>query len=101
MLWVSVAVAGLAALGHAAKSSKDRFQEFHAKALSSTPVKLDDSLYRRMSNTPRDYTAAILLTAMDNKYGCQLCREFNPEWELLAKSWIKGDKPGASRLLFG
>jgi oligosaccharyltransferase complex subunit gamma len=30
-----------------------------------------------------------------------LCREFQPEWELLAKSWTKGDKKSESRLVYG
>ncbi|KAH8671149.1 hypothetical protein BX600DRAFT_458429 [Xylariales sp. PMI_506] len=38
---------------------------------------------------------------MDSRFGCTLCREFQPEWELLAKSWTKGDKKGESRLIFG
>ncbi|KAK3316732.1 hypothetical protein B0H66DRAFT_562042 [Apodospora peruviana] len=93
----------LAATGALAakKSTEERFKEFHAKSLSSTPVKLADSSYRSLTATPRDYTVAVLLTALDARFGCQLCREFQPEWDLLSRSWIKGDKPGASRLVFG
>ncbi|KAK4214674.1 OST3/OST6 family protein [Rhypophila decipiens] len=85
----------------AKKTSEERFKEFHAKSLSTAPVKLADSSYRSLTSSPRDYTVAVLLTALDNRFGCQLCREFAPEWDLLAKSWIKGDKPGASRMVFG
>jgi hypothetical protein len=100
MRWLSILASSLLSAGAlAAKSSADRFQEFHRKALSSSPLKLDDALYRRLSSTPREYTAAILLTAMDSRYACQLCREFNPEWELLARSWTKGDKSGASKTI--
>jgi len=103
MRWLSfLLLSTLPYLGLAAKkTSEERFQEFHAKALSSTPVKLSDTTYKRVTSTPRDYTVAVLLTALENRFGCQLCREFQPEWELLAKSWAKGDKKGDSRLIFG
>lgn len=85
----------------AKKSVKDRFEDFHAKSLVSTPLKLADSSYTRLTRAPRDYSVAVLLTALDSRFGCQLCREFQPEWELLAKSWIKGDKKGDSKLIYG
>ncbi|KAF2835133.1 oligosaccharyl transferas-like protein subunit [Patellaria atrata CBS 101060] len=85
----------------AKKSTSDRFKDFHTKSLTSTPLKLDDQLYNKLTSAPRDYGVAILLTALEARFGCQLCREFQPEWELLAKSWNKGDKAGESRLLFG
>ncbi|KAI0134516.1 OST3/OST6 family protein [Xylariales sp. AK1849] len=87
----------------AAKKSPaaDRFEEFHAKAISNAPVKLVDASYTKLTSSPRNYTAAILLTAMDARFGCELCRSFQPEWELLAKSWTKGDKKADSRTIFG
>lgn len=85
----------------ARKSSEDRFNEFHAKALSSTPVKLEDASYKQLTSAPRDYSVAVLLTALEARYACHLCTEFQPEWELLAHSWTKGDKAGDSRLVFG
>ncbi|KAK4133987.1 OST3/OST6 family protein [Trichocladium antarcticum] len=85
----------------AKKSAEERFTAFHTKSLSSTPVKLRDNTYRELTGAPRDYTAAVLLTAMDARFGCQLCREFQPEWDLLSRSWTNGDKAGESRLVFG
>jgi oligosaccharyltransferase complex subunit gamma len=85
----------------AKQTPAERFTEFHAKSLSSAPVKLVDRTYKSLTGTPRDYTVAVLLTALESRFGCQLCREFQPEWDLLARSWIKGDKQGASRLVFG
>ncbi len=79
----------------------ERFDAYHAKSLSSSPVKLVDQSYRELTGTPRDYTVAVLLTAMDPRFGCQLCREFQPEWDLLARSWTQGDKKGESRVVFG
>jgi oligosaccharyltransferase complex subunit gamma len=88
--------------GFAAKNpATSKFQGFHSKALVSTPLKLADPLYDQLIATPRDYSVAVLLTALEARFGCQLCREFQPEWELLAKSWTKGDKPGDSRLVYG
>lgn len=85
----------------AKNSTVDKFQEFHSKALSSTPLKLADSIYDQLTVTPRDYSVAVLLTALEARFGCQLCQEFQPEWEILAKSWTKGDKSGESRLVYG
>ncbi|KAH6617323.1 hypothetical protein F5144DRAFT_586170 [Chaetomium tenue] len=85
----------------AKKTSSERFQLYHSKALSTSPVKLSEASYRELTATPRDYSVAVLLTAMDARYGCQLCREFQPEWELLARSWTGGDRKGESRVVFG
>jgi oligosaccharyltransferase complex subunit gamma len=85
----------------AKKVTADKFEQFNAKALASAPLKLDDSTYGQLTSTPRDYSVAVLLTALEARFGCQLCRDFQPEWELLAKSWTKGDKKGESRLVYG
>ncbi|KAI0024330.1 OST3/OST6 family protein [Xylariomycetidae sp. FL0641] len=86
----------------AKKSSKASvYEEFHTKALQSSPLKLSDSSFRKLQSAPRDYSVAVLLTALDARFGCTLCTEFQPEWDILAKSWIKGDKDGESRLLLG
>ncbi|KAI9848427.1 MAG: oligosaccharyl transferase subunit ost3/OST6 [Sclerophora amabilis] len=92
----------LASIASAAQNSQpERFETFHAKALSSAPLKLDDGTFDRLTAVPRDYSAAILMTALDAQFACQLCRDFQPEWELIARSWTKGDKKGASRVLHG
>ena len=80
---------------------KDRFEIFHTKSLTSTPIKLADASYTRLTKAPRDYSVAVLLTALDSRFGCKLCSEFQPEWDLLAKSWVKGDRKGDSRLIYG
>ncbi|CAP61672.1 uncharacterized protein PODANS_4_2450 [Podospora anserina S mat+] len=88
----------------AKKTTEERFNSFHAKSIASSsaaPIKLSDASYRELTGQPRDYTAAVVLTAMDSRFNCQLCREFQPEWDLLARSWVKGDKAGESRVLFG
>jgi oligosaccharyltransferase complex subunit gamma len=103
MRWLQLLTASVlpfAALA-AKKSSGNRFDDFRAKSLSSGPLKLDDASYTQLTKAPRDYSVAVLLTALETRFGCVLCREFQPEWDLLSKSWVKGDKNGASRLLYG
>lgn len=95
-----VSLLPLVALG-AKKPAVDKFQQYHTKALSSSPLKLDDTIYGKLTTAPRDYSVAILLTALDSRFQCQLCRDFQPEWDLLATSWTKGDKKGESRLIYG
>ncbi|QIW99788.1 hypothetical protein AMS68_005306 [Peltaster fructicola] len=88
----------------AAKAPKaERYDDFHAKQISSSgsPLKLNDRTYDELTKAPRDYSVAVLLTALDARFGCALCHDFQPEWDALSKSWIKGDKAGESRLLYG
>ncbi|KAI5861238.1 hypothetical protein GGS23DRAFT_577695 [Durotheca rogersii] len=104
MRWSSLLLPlALPFVAHAAKksSSVDRFGDFYTKSQASSPLKLADASYKKLTSAPRDYSAAVLLTALDARYACQLCTEFHPEWDILAKSWAKGDKNGDSRLLFG
>ncbi|KAK5990968.1 Tumor suppressor candidate 3 [Cladobotryum mycophilum] len=85
----------------AKKASADRFEDFHRLSQSTSPLKLNDAAYNSLTAAPRDYSVAVLLTALESRFGCQLCREFQPEWDLVGKSWSRGDKTGESRLLFG
>jgi len=84
----------------AKKPAADAFQQYHSQSLIATPLKLDDANYGKVTAAKRDYSVLVLLTAMETRFSCQLCREFQPEWELLAKSWTKGDRKGDSRLIF-
>ncbi|KAI2625730.1 hypothetical protein GGR54DRAFT_592753 [Hypoxylon sp. NC1633] len=104
MRWLSVLLSFALPFGsHAAKKSPeaDRFDDFHAKAQATSPLKLLDSSYKQLTSAPRDYSAAVLLTALEPRFGCQLCTDFQPEWDVLARSWAKGDRKGDSRLIFG
>lgn len=97
---LTVFLSPLAVLG-ARKHPADTFEQFHSEVLSSSPLKLDDTRYDQLTGAPRDYSVAVLLTALESRFGCQLCHEFQPEWDLLAKSWTKGDRQGNSRLIYG
>lgn len=101
MRWLQLLTASLLPFtALAAKKSGDRFSDFRTKT-SSGPLKLDDPTYTQLTKAPRDYSVVVLLTALGARFGCQLCQEFQPEWEVLAKSWSKGDKKGESRLIYG
>lgn len=102
MRWSSILVPfTLLFAGALADAPSERFLEFQKKGLASTPIKLDDASYKQLTAKPRDYSVAVLLTASDPRYGCQMCREFAPEMDLLSRQWTKGDKAGDSRLVFG
>lgn len=77
-----------------------RYSKFRTQSTSSTPLKLDDGTFEELTQSPRDYAALILLTAIPSQYGCHLCRDFQPEFEILSRSWLSGDKKGDSRMVF-
>jgi hypothetical protein len=98
---VTAALLPLTALA-AKKPTGDLFSKYNAKQLSASgSFKLDDKTYGQLTKAPRDYSVAVLLTALEARFGCGLCNDFQPEYDLLAKSWSKGDKAGEGRLLFG
>lgn len=93
-----LAAALLPLLALAAK--KPAASTFDTYSSRSFPIEVDEASYDAITHVPRDYWTAALLTARPAKFACQLCREFDPEWKILASSWQKGDKNSASRVLF-
>lgn len=83
------------------KKAETTFSKYFSQSLSATPIKLEDSSFNELTASPRDYAAIVLLTAMPAQFGCQLCRQFQPEWDVLSKSWNRGDRKGNSRVIFG
>ena len=83
-----------------ASPSPDKFEKYQSLSRFG-PLDLNDSLYEDITSKPHDYYVAILLTASEPRFGCILCREFQPEWELIARSWNKGSEGDSPRLLFG
>lgn len=77
------------------------FETYHSKSLSTPSLKLDDSVFNELTAQPRNHSTLVCLTALDARFGCQMCHQFKSDWDLLAKSWIGGDKGGKTRLLFG
>jgi oligosaccharyltransferase complex subunit gamma len=88
-----LAAAATAAAEPAAPSSR-----LSAALKQRYPLPLGDRLFADLTAGPsRDYAAVVLLTAMDPKFGCNACRDFMPEWQLLGRSWQRGDPKGNSR----
>ncbi|KAL7788174.1 oligosaccharyl transferase [Trichoderma ceciliae] len=83
------------------KLQADQYEDFYRLSQRTTPLKLIDATYTTLTAAPRNHSVAVLLTALETRFGCQLCQDFQPEWDLLGRSWIRGDKAGDSRLLFG
>lgn len=83
-----------------AGSTQNRFEKYQSQSRLG-PIDLDDSLYEDITSEPRDYHVVVLLTATEARFGCILCREFQPDWELIARSWNKGSLPGSPKMLFG
>lgn len=80
----------------AAAKKLSQFTTIVSSSKSSRPglIDLTDSLYDDLTTGSRNFTAVVLLTALESRIGCNLCREFAPEFELLAKSWNKAHKGG-------
>lgn len=83
----------------AATPDLSRFEKYQSLS-RSRPLDLDDSTYEDLTSKPRDYHVAVILTATDARYGCILCRDFQPEWDLITRSWNKGSKPDELKLVF-
>ena len=94
-----LALAALSITSVTAKKASTKFDTYFAKQASSAPFEIDEKGYNELTTAPRDYSLAVLLTARDARYACGLCKEFDPEWTILGRSWQKGDKNGAHRLL--
>ncbi|KAK3670668.1 oligosaccharyl transferase subunit ost3/OST6 [Recurvomyces mirabilis] len=101
VLQALTALLPLGVFGAKKAATGDRFQTYHSKQLSAGgPVKIDDKIYAELTKGPRDYSITVLLTALEARFGCNLCNEFQPEWEMLGKQWAKGDRNAEGRLLF-
>ncbi|KAJ5782193.1 hypothetical protein N7457_003967 [Penicillium paradoxum] len=81
-------------------STTDKFARYQSLSRSGA-VDLDSISYEDLTSAPRDYFAVVILTATDTRFGCLLCREFEPEWDLIAQSWNKGTKPDDLKVVFG
>ncbi|KAL4998092.1 hypothetical protein BDV10DRAFT_167677 [Aspergillus recurvatus] len=84
----------------AAAPTTDKFEKYQSISRLA-PIQLDDSSYDDITSKPRDYHVAVILTATEARFGCVLCRDFQPEFDLIARSWNKGSKPDDLKLLFG
>lgn len=90
--------AALSITALAAKKPNSAYEVFRKK---TSPVTLNEQSFEELTAAPRDHHSAVILTAIAANYGCEICQKFAPEWDILAKSWQKGDKKGDTRVLFG
>ncbi|KAL4744368.1 hypothetical protein BDW72DRAFT_188706 [Aspergillus terricola var. indicus] len=84
----------------AAAPNIDKFEKYQSISRLA-PIQLNDLSYDDITSKPRDYHVAVILTATEARFGCVLCRDFQPEFDLIARSWNKGSKPDDLKLLFG
>ncbi|KAK9238915.1 hypothetical protein V1525DRAFT_425097 [Lipomyces kononenkoae] len=64
-------------------------------------IKLTDNNFDSVVSAPRDYSVVVLLTAEAPQMGCHLCREFGPDFNLVAQSWHREHPKGGDGLYFG
>ncbi|KAI9337187.1 hypothetical protein BD770DRAFT_401312 [Pilaira anomala] len=62
-------------------------------------IKLNSNSYERFTEGKRNYGLVVLLTALDSQFNCVPCREFDPEYNLVAKSFQKNKD--SKNLFFG
>lgn len=60
-------------------------------------ITLTDENYEQILNGPRDYYLVVLLTSEAPQINCVLCKEFRPEFELLANSWVQDHPDGLTK----
>ena len=77
-------------------ATNSKFDTYYAQ---SAPLDIDEKSYNELTASPRDYHLSVLLTARDAKYACGICKDFDPEWSVLGRSWQKGDRNGNKRVL--
>jgi oligosaccharyltransferase complex subunit gamma len=86
-----LAISLFVSVSNAAQDKLSRFTALQSKSKAGV-LKLDDQLFADLIVAPRNYTAVILLTALGSKYGCQPCNQYQSEYELLSKSWLRQQK---------
>ncbi|ODQ50150.1 hypothetical protein SAICODRAFT_21896 [Saitoella complicata NRRL Y-17804] len=92
ILTTAIAV-GASALFSIASASDAHIAKFDALAAKHKGlIDLDDQLYNEITSGPRSYSVAVLLTATAPQFSCNMCREIDPEYALVASSLQKANK---------
>ncbi|KIY43554.1 hypothetical protein FISHEDRAFT_78406 [Fistulina hepatica ATCC 64428] len=50
-------------------------------------IQLDENTYDLLTSPNRNWSAAIVYTALDKRMKCAPCKEFDPEWSAVVKAW--------------
>lgn len=90
----SLLVAGAALLGAVHGGlARDQLAALTRKA-AGKPIAVTNDNYEAILNGPRDYHLLLLLTSEAPQINCVLCREFVPDYNLVATSWFKDHPKG-------
>ncbi|KAG0010245.1 oligosaccharyl transferase subunit ost3/OST6, partial [Entomortierella chlamydospora] len=77
-----------------------KITSLQAKAVKNKGViELDSLAFDEVMAKPRNYSMAILFTAIGPEYQCVPCLNFDPEFKLVASGWSK--LPDKTKMLFG
>ncbi|KAG0229654.1 oligosaccharyl transferase subunit ost3/OST6 [Actinomortierella wolfii] len=52
-------------------------------------VELSGNIFEEVLANPRNYSMVVLFTAMSPEFNCVPCKNFDPEYRLVAKGWSK------------
>ncbi|KAG0212095.1 oligosaccharyl transferase subunit ost3/OST6 [Mortierella sp. GBA30] len=62
-------------------------------------IELDSASFDEVMAKPRNYSIVVLFTAISPEFQCVPCKNFDPEYRLVASGWSK--LPDKSQLFFG
>ncbi|KAK9346686.1 hypothetical protein V1522DRAFT_428453 [Lipomyces starkeyi] len=94
---------GVAAVAKKEELHDENYIKKLLKSSSLRPgvIRLTDNNFDSVVSAPRDYGLVVLLTAEAPQMGCHLCREFGPDYNLVAQSWHREHPKGGDGLYFG
>lgn len=72
-----------------AAQDSPRQQLVKLAAKNNGVINLDAETFDLLTSPERDWSASIHFTALDKRRKCGPCKEFNPSWVAVAKSWSK------------
>ncbi|KAF9577736.1 oligosaccharyl transferase subunit ost3/OST6, partial [Lunasporangiospora selenospora] len=95
-----VALVAISPVSTNASVVQDRkFAKLQSMALENKGiVELDSALFDEFVSTPRNYSIVILFTAMGPQFQCTPCKQFEPEFKLVASGWSR--LPEKSKLFY-
>lgn len=95
-LFLLISLLGLVLAKSPLDSKIDRLKQL--SAADKGVITLNSELFDEFTSKPRNYSITVLLTAMGSQFQCSPCKEFDPEYRLIAKTWRK--QPEADRHYF-
>lgn len=78
------------------------YEKYLPIAAKSPTIDLNDASAMEITEDPsRDYYFAVLMTVHDSRFGCTVCTELHPEWDILAGNWKKQYRGENPKVLMG